>query len=220
MIAGGRRRPWRFSPGKTSLGEAKKAPKPSVKKLGESPGPEKMSRGILKVRSPIWMTISDSKSCEMSLGTVAHQMGYHTGRGTRRTAVELRVGKEFHERLAILWCNVVPLSVSINRLRRQGVDSTLEMPRNVFEGGWVTVNVESANVGAISIGVLPLFLKESRKVRRGSRRFREISQDMVVRMVTDRRKRWKRRTSGTVQFRSGWRRPFPGEEKEGWKNSW
>lgn len=51
------------------MGDAKKIAKPREKKLGESPGPEKMSREIWKCRSPIWMKISDSKSCDMSLGT-------------------------------------------------------------------------------------------------------------------------------------------------------
>ena len=68
-MAGGRRRPMRSRPGKVCVGEAKKAPKPRVKKLGESPGPEKMSRGIWKSRSPIWMLISDSNSCEFNRGT-------------------------------------------------------------------------------------------------------------------------------------------------------
>ena len=44
-MEGGRKRPVRSSPGKISLGDAKKAPKPNVKKLGESPGEEKMSLG-------------------------------------------------------------------------------------------------------------------------------------------------------------------------------
>lgn len=94
------------------------------------------------------------------------------------------------------------------------------MSHDVLEGDWIAVNVQSANVGAIGIGVLPLFLEESREVRRGSRRFSEISQDMVVRMVTDRQRRWKLRTIGTARFRSGWRRLFQEEEKEGWKQSW
>jgi hypothetical protein len=69
-MAGGRRSPSRFRPGKTSLGEEKKTANPREKKLGESPGDEKMSRGIWKCRFPIWINISDSKSWDISLGTM------------------------------------------------------------------------------------------------------------------------------------------------------
>lgn len=68
-MEGGRNSPARSRPGKISCGEAKKRPKPRVKKLGESPGEEKTSRGTWKWRSPIWMKVSDSKSWDMSLGT-------------------------------------------------------------------------------------------------------------------------------------------------------
>lgn len=44
-MEGGRSRPVRSRPGKISSWEEKKKPKPRVKKLGESPGEEKMSRG-------------------------------------------------------------------------------------------------------------------------------------------------------------------------------
>jgi hypothetical protein len=47
-MEGGRRRPVRSRPGKTSWREEKKAAKPRVKKLGESPGEEKMSLGTWK----------------------------------------------------------------------------------------------------------------------------------------------------------------------------
>ena len=83
-IEGGRRRLLRSSPGKTSVGVAKKTAKPREKKLGESPGLEKISRGIWKCRSPIWMKISDSKSCEISRGTVGSESASYresTGKG-------------------------------------------------------------------------------------------------------------------------------------------
>lgn len=61
-MEGGRSRPVRSRPGKISSREAKKTPKPRVKKFGESPGEEKMSRGTWKLRSPIWMKISEENS--------------------------------------------------------------------------------------------------------------------------------------------------------------
>ena len=68
-MAGGRRRPLRSSPGNTSDGDAKNAAKPREKKFGVLPGELKMSRGIWKSRSPIWMKMSDSKSWEVNRGT-------------------------------------------------------------------------------------------------------------------------------------------------------
>ncbi len=57
MIDGGRNKPTRESPGKTSVGEEKKTAKPRVKKLGLLPGVEKRSRGMRKEVEPMvmWM---------------------------------------------------------------------------------------------------------------------------------------------------------------------
>lgn len=96
-IAGGRRRPLLSRPGKTSAGDAKKAPKPREKKFGESPGPEKMSRDIWKWRSPIWMIIWDSNSCDIKRGTMIALTRCCVDNCEDRTAVELRIGEEFHE---------------------------------------------------------------------------------------------------------------------------
>jgi hypothetical protein len=52
-----------FDPGQgISPGAKKKAAKPRVKKLVESPGEEKTSLGTWKWRSPIWMKVSELKS--------------------------------------------------------------------------------------------------------------------------------------------------------------
>lgn len=66
---GGRSKPRRSRPGKTSPGVEKKTAKPREKKLGEFPGSEKMSLGIWKCRSPIWMNISDSNNWSINRGT-------------------------------------------------------------------------------------------------------------------------------------------------------
>jgi hypothetical protein len=55
MIEGGRNKPDLGRPGKTSDGVANNIAKPKLKKFGESPGPENISRDTWKWRSPICM---------------------------------------------------------------------------------------------------------------------------------------------------------------------
>ena len=80
---------------------AKKTANPREKKLGESPGDEKMSRGILKLRLPIFMKISVSKSCDMRRGTSAISDLTSLTQDKHLTAVELRIGEESDKMSAV-----------------------------------------------------------------------------------------------------------------------
>src|SRR4051812_42674249 len=127
MMAGGRKRPCRSRPGKTSDGDAKKAANPRVKKLGESPGLEKISRGIWKWRSPIWIKHSASKSCDINRGTVAGQLGQLKELSLELTCIELRICEELHELRAILWPDVVACRGSVSVTSVHEGSYTLEM---------------------------------------------------------------------------------------------
>lgn len=106
-MAGGRSRFVRSRPGNTSVRDEKNTVNPSVKKFGESPGLEKMSRGTWKCRSPIWTNVSDSNSWDSRRGTIGSVWAVsETRRGL--TAVELRVCEQPHKVSSIPGLYMVP----------------------------------------------------------------------------------------------------------------
>lgn len=137
-MEGGRRSPSRMRPGKISLGVEKEIANPKVKKLGESPGLEKISRDIWKSRPPIWMKISDSKSCEVKRGTRCKSvhLACPGSASLRLTTIKLRVCEELDEmctvtRLYIVACSESDPEQYLDAPRRNVPCKCLEMSRNV-----------------------------------------------------------------------------------------